>query len=137
MKTFNIVMLSLSALALFYASFSRLIDPSRAVFLQTYLDNSGNNLDNHIDWVNEIRGVGAVMFLGGIIAILGAIKPGFRETAFVVVTVIFAGVVLGRSISFILDGVPNQGLIRVAIIEGVLAVLNIFCLAYILMKGNT
>lgn len=128
MKRFNIVVLVLSGLALFYASSSRLIDPTKSVFLQTFFEHPENSLSVATDLINEIRGVGAVMFLGGVVALLGVIKLDFRQTALVVTTVIFVGVVLGRSVSFFFDGMPPQDLIRVAITEGVLSILNVFCL---------
>lgn len=134
MKIFKIVVLVLSGLALFYASSSRLINPAGAVFLQTFFENPANSLESATDLINEIRGVGAVMFLGGVVALLGAIKTDFRQTSFVVTAVIFGGVVIGRSLSFFIDGNPSQDLIRVAVIEGVLAVLNVFCLVNIVSK---
>ncbi len=136
MKILKIVVLALSGLALFYASSSRLINPTGAVFLQTYFANPVNSLALDIDLVNEIRGVGAVMFFGGIVAFLGTIRADFRQTAFVVTTVIFGGVVFGRSLSLFIDGIPNVNLIRAAIAEGVLAVLNIFCLVHLLVQGR-
>ena len=128
MKTFHIVVLALSGLALFYASTMRLFNPTEAVFLQTFFEHSGNSLDIHTDLVNEIRGVGAVMLLGGFVALLGTIRADFRSAAFVVLTVILGGVVLGRSYSFFIDGIPHANLIRAAIAEGVLGGLNVFCL---------
>lgn len=136
MKNFKIVVLVLSGLALFYASSSRLINPAAAVFLQTFFENSVNSLATDVDLVNEIRGVGAVMLLGGIVAIWGAVRADFRQTAFVVTAVIFGGVILGRSISLLIDGVPNANLMRAAVIEAVLAALNVFSLAHILIRGN-
>ncbi|MEL6134409.1 MAG: DUF4345 family protein [Bacteroidota bacterium] len=136
MKTFQIIVLALSGLALFYACTMRLINPKGAVFLQTYFENSANSLDLHKDLVNEIRGVGMVMLLGGIVAFLGIIKVDFRFTAFVVATVIFTGVILGRSLSFFVDGMPPTQLLRAAVAEGVLAALNIYGLARLLMEGN-
>ncbi|MFK7804868.1 MAG: DUF4345 domain-containing protein [Anaerolineae bacterium] len=134
MKIFNVIVLVLSGLALFYASATRLINPAGAVFLQTFFENSENSLEIATDLVNEIRGVGAVLFLGGIIALLGAIRGDFRKTSFVVTSIIFGGVVIGRSISFFIDGNPNQDLIRVAMIEGVLAALNVFCFVKLVSK---
>ncbi|MEL6804279.1 MAG: DUF4345 domain-containing protein [Bacteroidota bacterium] len=128
MKIFQIVVLVLSGLALFYACSMRLIKPSGAVFLQSYFEDPANSLESHVDLANEIRGVGAVMLLGGLIALLGAFRPDFQQTAFVVTTLIFAGVILGRSISWIFDGAPPVNLIRAAIAEAVLAVLNAYCM---------
>ena len=134
MKIFNVIVLVLSGLALFYASATRLINPAGAIFLQTFFENPENSLEIATDLVNEIRGMGAVLFLGGINALLGAIRGDFRKTSFVVTSIIFGGVVLGRSLSFFIDGNPNQDLIRVAMIEGVLAALNVFCLVKLVSK---
>lgn len=132
METFQILILLLSGLALFYASFMRLINPKKAVFLQTYLSNPENRLENDPDLVNEIRGVGAVMLLGGIVILSGVIMPNLKLTSFVVAIVIFFGVVAGRLISFGLDGKPNLDVIRATVVEVVLGGLNIFCLVSIL-----
>ncbi|MEM6428671.1 MAG: DUF4345 domain-containing protein [Deinococcota bacterium] len=135
MTIFKIVVLLLSTLALFYASSTRLITPTKAVFLQSYVENPEHSPVN-IDLLNEIRGVGAVMLLGGIIALLGALRADFRLTSFVVVTLIFGGVVLGRSLSLVVDGVPNETLMHAASAELVLSVFNVFCLVQILIQGE-
>lgn len=132
MESFKIVVLCLSGLALFYASSMRLINPHKAIFLQTYVENSQKTVESDTDLINEIRGVGAVMFLGGVIILLGTLIPDFRRSSFVVAVVIFAGVALGRFISFGLDGMPNTAVVRSAIVEIALSALNIFCLVNIL-----
>ena len=136
MKIFQIVVLSLSGLALFYACSMRLISPSGAVFLQSYFENPTNSLTNHIDLANEIRGVGAVMLLGAILALIAVFSPDLKPSAFLVLCIILGGVVLGRSLSFILDGMPPADLLRAAVGEGVLAALNIFCLVRIWTQAD-
>ncbi|MEO1644288.1 MAG: DUF4345 domain-containing protein, partial [Chloroflexota bacterium] len=95
-----------------------------------------NSLTTDSDLVNEIRGVGAVMLLGAIVALLGIRRADFRLTAFSVLTVIFGGIVLGRSISIVIDGMPNTNLLRAMSTEVVLALLNIFCLIPVLSKDT-
>ncbi|MEM9887559.1 MAG: DUF4345 domain-containing protein [Bacteroidota bacterium] len=133
MELFEVIILSLSSLALFYASTMRLINPQKGNFLQTYLSNPDNRLENDTDLINEIRGVGAVMLVGGLFIILGIVISDFKFTSFVVAVVIFFGVVLGRLISLVVDGKPNQDVIRATIAEIVLSVLNIFCLIDLLL----
>ena len=135
MKIFNIVVLALSGLALFYACSMRLINPSKGVFLQSYFENSANNLATHSDLANEIRGVGAVMLLGGVVAFLGIIRPDLQFTSFLVLTVIFGGVILGRIFSFFMDGIPHNNLLSAAMAEGILAVLNVIGLANTLLAS--
>lgn len=136
MKIFKIVVLSLSGLALFYASSTRLINPTEAIFLQIYFANPANSLATGVDLANEVRGVGAVMLLGGITAVFGSIRADLRRTSFVVTTVIFGGVVLGRLLSLFLDGLPSQNLIGAAVVEGVLGVLNILGLGSVLLTEH-
>ncbi len=131
MKTFNNVVLALSGLALFYVCTKRLVDPSAAVFLQAYLE-TGNTLNSEM--ASEIRGIGAEMLLAGIVAFLGVFMPRFKLTAFVVLSVLFVGVILGRSVSLVVDGMPDESLLRPATIEMILAALNVFCLTCILIK---
>ena len=124
----EIIALTLSGLALFYASSMRLVNPSKANFLQTYVTKSENKLAEDVDLLNEIRGVGAVMLLGGIVILLGTIMPALRLGSFLVAVVIFLGVVFGRLISFGLDGRPNKDVIKGTFAEIVISALNIYCL---------
>ncbi len=132
MNTFNNIVLALSGLALFYVCTMRLMDPSAAVFLQTYLEGSGQTITTEM--ASEIRGIGAEMVLGGIVAFLGIFIARFQVTSFVVLSVIFVGIVLGRSVSLVVDVIPDESLLRPTTVEAVLAGLNVFCLAYILIK---
>ena len=131
MKTFGNIVLVLSGLALFYMSTMRLFDPSAVVFLQSLADPS-NVLT--IEMANEIRGMGAENVLGGIVAFLGIFMPRFRFTAFVVLSVLFVGVVLGRSASLVVDGIPDENVFRAFHHQALLAVLNVSCLAYTVIK---
>ncbi|MEM6526799.1 MAG: DUF4345 domain-containing protein [Chloroflexota bacterium] len=136
MRIFQIVVLVLSGLALLYACSMRFINPTEAVFLQTYFENPDNRLEADIELVNEIRGVGAVMLLGAIVTFLGAIRADFRLTALVVAAVILGGVVLGRSLSLFIDGIPDADLIRAYVAEIVLGTLNVVCLISLFIQGR-
>jgi len=131
MKTFSNIVLGLSGLALFYMCTMRLIDPSAVVFLQS-LESTADVLT--IEMASEIRGMGAELLLGGIVAFLGIFVPRFKVTALVVLSVMFVGVVLGRSVSLVFDGVPDANIFRAWNHQAILAALNVFCLAYILIK---
>ncbi|WP_419907144.1 DUF4345 domain-containing protein [Hoeflea sp.] len=131
MKTFNNIVLALSGLALFYMSTMRLFDPSAVVFLQSIADPS-NVLT--IEMANEIRAMGAENVLAGFVAFLGIFIPRFRLTAFVVLSVIFVSATLGRSVSLVVDGVPDENIFRAWNHQAILAAMNVLCLAYILIK---
>lgn len=127
METLNTMVLALSGLAMLYASTMRLINPMKANFLRTYLAQAGNQLEKDIDLINETRGVGAVMLLGGILIWLGILLPEFQLSSFVVAIVLFLGVVLGRFISHAIDGNPHQDIVRATLVEAILCVLNLIC----------
>eukprot|EP00435_Cladocopium_sp_Y103_P079119 s1_g2858.t1 len=86
---------------------------------------------------SEIRGIGAEMLLAGVVAFFGVFLPRFRATSFVVLSVLFVGIVLGRSVGLAVDGMPDESLLRPAIVETILAALNVFCLTYILIAERT
>ncbi|MEM0995494.1 MAG: DUF4345 domain-containing protein [Bacteroidota bacterium] len=128
MEIFEIVALSLSGLALFYASSMRLFRPVSAQFLLTYHAKPNNDLKQDTDLVNEIRGIGAVMFLGGIAILLGTVLPELRPGSFLVAVVIYVGVVTGRLVSLVLDAPPSAKVVRATLAELLLGGLNVFCL---------
>ncbi|MEO0899875.1 MAG: DUF4345 domain-containing protein [Bacteroidota bacterium] len=133
MNIFHIIVLTLSGLAMFYASYSRLFKPASAVFLKNYVNDPSRNQGNHPDVYNEVRGVGAVMVLGGIVCLLGALWEDIRFTSFVVACVIFMGVVVGRLVSIAIDGIPAKELLSIFYVELFIGVLNVFCLSLMLM----
>ncbi len=134
MEIFNIVVLSLSGLTLFFAGIMRLIKPLNSYCLKTYLDNPDIKMEGKVDILNEMRGEGAFTLLGGIIILLGAIFPQLTLTSFIVAVLIFLGFAIGRLVSISIDGKPNKELVvNGTISELVLGALNIFCLVYILI----
>ncbi len=133
MEIFKIIILALSGLLLAFAGLMRLIQPVKSYFVKTYLENSSIQLEDDVDMLNEIRGVSAVMLLGGITILLGTIIPELRTTSFVVSALIFLGFAIGRSLSVGVDGKPNKDLVQGTIFEIVFSALNIFCLANILL----
>lgn len=127
MNIINIVTLSLSGLLLFAVGVLRLSNP-----IKNYSKNSGIQLDNEANLLNEIRGVSSVMLFGGIITLLGTIIPSLTITSFVVASLIFIGFLIGRLLSIRLDGKPNKQITQGIISELVLGAANVFCLVNIL-----
>ena len=128
MDIFNIIVLGLSGLLFLTVGGFRLSNP-----IKTYLKNSGIQLENEVNLLNEVRGVSAVMLFGGVIILLGILIPKLTFTSFVVATLIFLGFAVGRLLSMALDGKPNKLIIQGLIFELVLGALNVFCLVNSLM----
>ena len=123
------IVLVLSSLALLYASSSRLLTPTQAVFLTVTIEKTENFLESNTALLNEIRGVGGVLLVGGLVTMLGVFMARLRPISLHVGAVIFSGIVLGRLISFALEGIPSTEIVRIASVESFFCVLTIFCLA--------
>ncbi|MEO9805156.1 MAG: DUF4345 domain-containing protein [Reichenbachiella sp.] len=123
MEIFKIVTLSLSGLMLFFVGAMRLSNP-----IKTYAKNSGIQLENDVNLLNEMRGVGAVMLCSGLIILLGTVVPVLTFTSFIVATLIFIGFAIGRILSMVSDGKPNKQLSQGLVFELVFGALNIACL---------
>ncbi|MEO0874833.1 MAG: DUF4345 family protein, partial [Bacteroidota bacterium] len=77
MEIFKIVTLSLSGLLLTLVGLMRLLNPKQA-----YAKNSGIQLADDVNLLNEMRGVSAVQLMGGIITLLGTIIAPLTVVAF-------------------------------------------------------
>ena len=121
MEIFKIIILALSSLLLLFVGAMRLSNP-----IKTYLKNSGIKLEKDVDLLNEMRGVSALMLLGGGLISLGIFVTQFTFTSFVVAILIFLGFAIGRVLSIAVDGKPNKQIIGGLISELVLGGLNIF-----------
>ena len=127
MEIIKIVTLSLSGLLLLFVGAMRLSNP-----IKTYLKNSGIKLENDVDLLNEMRGLSAVMLMGGILILLGTVISQLTFTSFVVAILIFLGFAIGRLLSMRVDGKPNKQIIQGLFFELVFGALNIFCLVSML-----
>lgn len=134
MKKGTAIVLVLSSLALLYASSSRLFTPTQAVFLTVTRENTENFLESNTALLNEIRGVGGVLLVGGLITLLGVFVARLRPISLYISAVIFSGIVLGRLISFALEGIPSTEIVRIASVESFFCVLTIFCLAEMYLR---
>ena len=116
------VLLAASGLMLFtLAGLLRLINP-----IDNYMKNSGIKIENEVNLLSETRGMSALMLLGGIVIMLGAVIPELIMTSFIVAIILFGGYAIGRLISVGVDGKPNK-LITVGLIsELVFSALHIF-----------
>lgn len=123
MEILKIVILSLSGLLLFAVGTMRLFNPIKA-----YLKGSGIKLDNGIDLLNEMRGVGAVMLGTGVVILLGTCVSGLAVTSHSFAVLVFLGFALGRTIGLATDGKPNKQLIQGLVSELVLGGANVVCL---------
>ncbi len=83
--------------------------------------------------LSEVRGMSALMSLGGIIILLEPIIPELTITSFFVAILLFGGYAIGRLISLGIDGKPNKMIIIGLVSEVVFCSLNTFGLVNILI----
>lgn len=120
MEIIKLVIVGLSGLLLTLVGLMRMTDP-----IKTYQKNSGITLNDDIDLLNEIRGVGSLMLCGGIIVLLGAVFPTMTTYSLLIAFFIFLGFLIGRLFSRIVDGKPNKQLVTGLFSELVLGTANI------------
>ena len=123
MEVFKIIVLSLSGLLLLFVGAMRLYNPQK-----TYLKHSGIQLANDVNLLNEMKGISAVMLLGGLVVLSGIFWSELTTSSFVVTIIIFIGFALGRSISIGTDGQPNKQITQGIITEIILGLANSYCL---------
>lgn len=122
MEIINIITLSLSGLLLTVVGTLRLTDP-----IKNYAKNSGIQLPNDVYLLNEIRGVSSLMLIGGILILSGIFLSELTTSSLLIASLIFLGFAIGRVLSIVIDGKPNQQIITGLITELVLGVANIIC----------
>lgn len=123
MEIFKIVILCITGPFLMMVGLSRLTNP-----IKNYSKNSGITLDNNVDILNEMRGVGSVMLFAGLITFLGVFISELMITSFIVATLIYFGFAIGRLVGFGADGKPNKLIVKGLAFEFVFSALNIICL---------
>ncbi len=121
MEIVQIVILGLTGLFLTLIGLMRLWNPK-----SSYGKNSGIQLSENVNLLNEIRGVSAVMLCSGMVIGLGAIVETLSMTSFVVGSIMFIGFAIGRLISIGVDGKPNSKLIQGIIFELVFGSAHLF-----------
>ncbi len=121
MDIIKIIILSLSGLLLVFVGISRMSNP-----IMAYLKNSGIKLAEDVDLLNEMRGIGSLMLIAGIIVLLSILIPQLALSSHIIGALIFLGFMVGRLISMSKDGKPNKKITQGIIFELVLGLVNVF-----------
>jgi hypothetical protein len=99
---------------------SRLFNP-----IKTFKKNSGIELANDTDLLNEIRGISALMLVGGILCLLGIVMNTLGFSSHLIAVLIFLGFALGRIFSWVKDGKPNKLIAQGLVSELILGIANL------------
>jgi len=92
-----------------------------AIFYAT----NGIVLNGNISLLNEIRASGGALLAAGILIISGSFVASLTFTAMVISTFLYLSYGLSRIISFVIDGMPSDGLVQAAALE---IVIGLVCL---------
>lgn len=93
---------------------------------------NGIHPGGNISLLSEIRAPGGALLGSGILILTGAFLSELTFTSVVLSTLMYISYGLSRGISMMLDGIPSEGLIGVALLEWIIGILNL----YILINRN-
>ena len=83
-------------------------------------------LGHDINLLNEIRAPGGALLASGALIISGAFVSELTFSSLVVSSLMYLAYGLSRILSMVIDGIPDQGLVVVCVLEVVIGLLN-FC----------
>lgn len=86
-------------------------------FPVTFEASSGVVLDGNISLLSEMRGAGGTLLGAGIIMLAGAFRASLRRLSLMVTVLISLGYGLARIYGMLVDGMPHQVLVGVAVGE--------------------
>ena len=77
---------------------------------------------------SDLRGMGGMLLVLGLYALISIIHKAWRYSALTLATAVYAIFIAFRTLSYILDGLPEMTIIIAYLIEVVLAVCGVFLL---------
>ncbi len=89
---------------------------------------SGIVLGNNINLLSETRAPGGMLFLSGLLMLLGAFLSRFTFTALVLSTLIYLSYGISRMLSMAVDGMPGKSLVIATVLEIVIGLAGAFVL---------
>jgi Domain of unknown function (DUF4345) len=90
---------------------------------------TGIQLGDDVSLLNEIRASGGALLAAGVLVMSGAWIPKLAFTSIVVATLLYLSYGLSRVLSMAVDGMPDAGLVQVAVLELFIGSICLFALA--------
>lgn len=113
MKNSNVIKVILFISGLIAASIGGAV-----LFMPTaFYAANGIELGGNVSLLNEIRASGGALLVVGILIISGCFITRLRFTAIVVSALLYLAYGLSRILSFVIDGIPSEGLVQAAGLE--------------------
>lgn len=85
---------------------------------------TGNSMPS-INMLSDLRGMGGVLLVCGVYALMGAFIKAWKRPALITATAIYLSFVVFRSLGAVLDGLPETAIIMAYLVEATLAVLGL------------
>lgn len=79
--------------------------------------SAGMELAGDINALNDVRGFSALLLGFAMLALFGAFAKHLTYTSTLTSTLLFLTLAIGRVISFIVDGIPVEGLVKATVLE--------------------
>jgi len=79
--------------------------------------SSGIDLGENISLINEMRASGGGLLLSSVVIVMGAFVSRFAFTSTLLATMLYLGYGFSRVVSIMVDGMPSDDLVSVAIFE--------------------
>ncbi|MEN8178294.1 MAG: DUF4345 domain-containing protein [Pseudomonadota bacterium] len=95
---------------------------------EAFYASYGIDLGGNVSLLNEIRAPGGALLAAGILIISGSFVASLTFTALVVASLLYLSYGLSRILSFVIDGMPAEGLVQAAALELVVGMFCVFAL---------
>lgn len=89
---------------------------------------AGLDLGNDINLINEIKASGGGVLLIGIVILLGAFISRLAFTSTLLATILYLGYGFARMISMMVDGMPSDDFVQIAILEIFIGLVALYAL---------
>lgn len=89
---------------------------------------SGIVLGDNINLLSETRAPGGMLFVSGLLMMLGAFLSRLTFTALVLSTLIYLSYGISRMLSMAVDGMPGESLVIATVLEIVIGLAGVFVL---------
>ena len=93
-----------------------------SIYLAQFNVNTGINQE----MLSELRGMGGMIFVFGVFILSACFKKILQPVAFIITVLIFIAFSLFRSISILVDGLPNEAILAALSVELILAIVGLF-----------
>ena len=90
--------------------------------------SSGIELGEDINLINEFKATGGGLFLSSILILLGVFMERLTFSSTLLATMLYLGYGFSRIASIVIDGVPSDELVQIAIFEIVMGLIALFAL---------